>query len=310
MAGHDRGGHNRSVDFPNVQPQIDTALAGRLIGAQFPQWSGLPIRPVAADGWDNRTFHLGDRMTMRLPSGPWYARQVAKEQQWLPKLAPAVPLPIPAPLGHGRPGEGYPFPWSIYGWIDGDTATPERIGDLAEFAVDVAGFLVALRGVDATGGPGPGRHNFYRGGPLNTYHDETLAAIAELGTAVPADVCRRIWQDGLDAGWDGPPVWFHGDVAPGNLLVRDGRLAAVIDFGTSGVGDPACDLAIAWGVFTGASRAAYRAGFGADDAMWARGRSWALWKALIVYAETRGACTPREADARRVLTEILDEYTG
>jgi len=298
------------MDYPDVRPEITIDLVRKLIATQFPQWAGLPIRPVAVDGWDNRTFHLGDRMTVRLPSGPWYARQVAKEQEWLPKLAAAVSLPIPAPLGHGRPAEGYPFPWSVYGWIDGETALAGRIDDLTEFAVDIASFLRALAKADATGGPEPGKHNFFRGGPLTTYHDETLAALATLGDAVPGDTCRRIWQDGLDATWAGPPVWFHGDTAPGNLLVRGGRLAAVIDFGTSGVGDPACDLAIAWGMLTGPSRAAYRETLGVDDGMWARGRGWALWKALIVYADSRGAGTPREAEAHHTLTEILTEYAS
>ncbi|NUR73777.1 MAG: aminoglycoside phosphotransferase family protein [Hamadaea sp.] len=293
--------------YPDVRPDITPDLVRHLVSTQFPHWAGLPVRPVAVDGWDNRTYHLGDRMTVRLPSGPWYARQVAKEQEWLPKLAASVPLPIPVPLGHGRPDEAYPFPWSIYGWIDGDLARPDRVRDLTEFAVDVAEFLVALAKADTTGAPGPGEHNFFRGGPLTTYHDETVEAIAKLGDAVPGDFCRRIWQEGLDATWDGRPVWFHGDISPNNLLVRDGRLAAVIDFGTSGVGDPACDLAIAWGMFTGSSRAAYREALGVDDGTWARGRGWALWKALIVYADSRGTGSPREDESHHALTELLTE---
>ena len=293
---------------------IDIALAERLVAAQFPQWADLPVRPVALSGWDNRTFRLGDTMSIRLPTGPWYALQVDKEHRWLPMLAPQLPLPIPSPIARGEPGEGYPYAWSIYRWIDGQPATPESIRDLTGFATDLARFLVALQGADATDGPAAGRHNFFRGGPLQTYEEEARAAIADLGDALPGSISERILDDALDAEWSGEPVWFHGDVATGNLLVRDGRLSAVIDFGTSGVGDPACDLVIAWTLLKGTSRAAFRRKLEADSDMWARGRGWALWKALITYAEHRRGTTPdsaaRAADARRVLDEIFSEYAG
>src|SRR4051794_23656968 len=141
---------------PAEKLDIDTALASRLVDAQFPQWAGLPIRPVAFGGWDNRTFHLGEEMTVRLPSAATYALQVEKEQRWLPKLAPLLPLPIPAPLGMGKPAEGFPWPWSVYRWIDGDTAAVDRISDLSQFATSLAEFLAALQQIDATGGPPPG----------------------------------------------------------------------------------------------------------------------------------------------------------
>jgi len=294
--------------FPAVRPHIDAELARRLIASQFPHWSGLPIRPVAVDGWDNRTFRLGEQMTVRLPSGGSYALQVAKEQRWLPVLAAELPLPIPTPLATGRPGEGYPFPWSVYQWIDGDLATTDRIGDLTEFAISLSGFLTALGRIDAADGPATGRHNFYRGGPLTTYHDETLQAIAQLGDAVPAELATEIWQAALEATWQGPPVWFHGDVASGNLLVRDGQLAAVIDFGCSGVGDPSCDLAIAWTMFTGESRTAFREAMRADAGMWARGRGWALWKALIVYADDMRTRSSQATKGRWTLEQIFADY--
>jgi aminoglycoside phosphotransferase (APT) family kinase protein len=144
-----------------------------------------------------------------------------------------------------------------------------------------------LRSVDASGGPAPGRHNFFRGGPLSTYADETLRAIDALRSVIDADAALACWQDAVAAEWDGVPVWFHGDVSVGNLLVRDGRLSAVIDFGSSGVGDPACDVVIAWTLFSGASRAAFREALAADRGTWARGRGWALWKALITYDDPR-----------------------
>jgi aminoglycoside phosphotransferase (APT) family kinase protein len=285
--------------------KIDADLARRLVAAQFPQWAHLPIRPVAHGGWDNRTFHLGDDMTVRLPSAAGYVPAVEKEQRWLPVLAPHLPLPIPTPVGDGEPALGYPFPWSVYGWLAGEVAAPERIGSLTAFAEDLAAFLVALQGIDATGGPPAGEHSFFRGAPLMSYDEETRTAIKALGDRVPGALCTEIWEAGLAATWAGPPVWFHGDIAHGNLLVRDGRLAAVIDFGTSGVGDPACDAPIAWTLFAGESRAAYRAALAVDDAMWARARAWTLWKALITLDSTVPATA---AGARASFDEVLAEY--
>lgn len=307
------GGHE--VELPDVDPgTIDAELAARLVASQFPQWSDQPIRPVDLTGWDNRTFRLGDTMSIRLPTGPWYALQVEKEQRWLPVLSPRLPLPIPTPVAQGDPGEGYPYPWSIYRWIDGAPASRDNVGDLTAFATDLAGFLATLREIDATDGPAAGRHNFFRGGPLQTYDAEATNAIAALSDAIPAETAQRIWDDAMAAEWAGSPVWFHGDVATGNLLVRDGRLAAAIDFGSAGVGDPACDVVIAWTFLGGASRAAFRTALGVDPAMWARGRGWALWKALITYAEHRLKDNPDSmtvaADAKRVLDEILLEYAG
>ncbi|QKC84666.1 aminoglycoside phosphotransferase family protein [Mesorhizobium sp. NZP2077] len=263
---------------------IDTALVSRLVAAQFPQWRDLAVRPVASGGWDNRTFHLGDEMTVRLPSAAAYSLQVEKEHRWLPQLAPLLPLPIPVPLAMGVPAEGYPWHWSVYGWIEGETARRENIADLSQFAADLAGFLIALKRIEPTGGPAPGQHNFFRGGPLNVYDGETRQAITTLGSRIDGTSASAVWEAALAATWQGPPVWFHGDVASGNLLVEDGRLSAVIDFGTSGVGDPSCDLVIAWTFFEGESWEVFRADIGVDDATWARGRGWALWKALITAA--------------------------
>ena len=285
--------------------RIDAALVRRLIAAQFPPWADLPVRPVEAGGWDNRTFRLGPRMTARLPSAEPYALQVEKEHRWLPKLAPLLPLPIPVPLAKGAPAGGYPWQWSVYRWLEGEPASVGGIADLRRFATDLAEFLNALRRSDPTGGPPPGRHNFFRGGPLTVYDAETRQAIAALEGRVDTGTASAVWQAALGAKWDGSPVWFHGDVAAGNLLVEDGRLGAVIDFGTSGVGDPACDLAIAWTLFGGESRDAFRAAMGLDDATWARGRGWTLWKALITLAEHIDTDPSQAAGARRVIDEVL-----
>jgi aminoglycoside phosphotransferase (APT) family kinase protein len=289
-------------------PAIDAGLARRLIDRQFPQWSQLPIAPVEADGWDNRTFRLGSELSVRLPSGPWYAQQVAKEQRWLPVLAPRLPLPIPAPVAEGAPGAGFPYAWSVYRWLDGELASKAPIADLPAFATALAGFLTALGRVDATGGPGPGEHNFFRGGPLAYYEAEALEAIETLGDEIPRDDVMRVWDDAMATTWEREPVWFHGDVAHGNLLVRDGRLAAVLDFGTSGVGDPACDTVIAWTFLSGASRDRFRAELGVDRDTWSRGRGWGLWKALITLVGQLERDSPGAAVPRRDIARILADH--
>ena len=220
-------------------PGFNVALARRLVAAQFPAWADLPVQPVEIDGWDNRTFRLGTEMSVRLPSHKRYAAQVEKEQQWLPRLAPLLTLPIPAPLAMGVPGEGFPWHWSVYKWLDGDPASIGPIEDTTEFATDLAGFLTALQEVDSTGGPEPGLHNFFRGGSLQVYDGQTRDAISKLEGTVDVRACAAVWEAALGATWRGAPVWVHGDVAASNLLVSEGRLSAVIDFGCSCAGDPA-----------------------------------------------------------------------
>lgn len=284
---------------------IDVSLVSRLIAAQFPQWVDLPIRPVKFGGWDNRTFHLGADMTVRLPSAARYAQQVEKEQYWLPRLAPHLPLPIPVPLALGSAGEGYPWPWSIYRWQEGEIATHAAITDMTGFAKALAAFLSKLQQIDADGGPPPGEHNFFRGGPLTVYDHETRWALEQLAGRIDVAAATAVWERALSADCTGAPVWFHGDVASGNLLVQEGRLSAVIDFGTSGVGDPACDLSIAWTMFKGESREAFRAALPLDKATWARGRGWTLWKALIVAAGMLGSNRLEIDRSERVIAEVL-----
>lgn len=285
----------------------DTKLVTALIADQFPQWAALPIRRVEPNGWDNRTFHLGDSMSVRMPSGPGYAAQVTKEHAWLPRLAPPLPLPIPTPIAKGTPGRGYPFDWSVYSWFDGENSSSASIADMPRFATDLAEFLLALQGISADGGPEAGAHSCFRGAPLATYDDETRHAIESLRGAIPTDAATQAWHTALAATWSGDPVWFHGDIAEGNLLTREGKLAAVIDFGCCGVGDPACDLVIAWTLFQGESRREFRRAMNVDEAMWQRGRGWALWKALITLESDPRESQPKTEAARRVIEQILAE---
>lgn len=291
---------------------VTEELTRRLVAAQFPQWSDRPIQPVANGGWDNWTFHLGTDMVVRLPSASEYAQAVEKEHRWLPALSPQLPLPIPVPLAKGEPSPEYPHSWSISRWLDGVTATADRIAEPVRFALDLADFLAALRAVDATEGPQPGVHNWFRGGTLRTFDNDTQRALEELVGHVNVELAREIWADALAAPWDGVDRWFHGDVAEGNLLLRDGQLAAVIDFGTCGVGDPACDLAIAWTLLPDNARQPFRDRLSVDAASWARGRGWALWKTLVTCSHFDEDPVDAEefARAKRVLDEIFSEYSG
>lgn len=266
---------------------IDADLVGRLVARQFPALAHLPVRPIEPDGWDNRTFRIGDALSARLPSAPGYAPQVRKEVTWLPRLAESVTLPIPEVVAVGAPDDEYPFEWTLRRWIEGTPAAHAPPDDPVGFAEDLARFLVSLRAVEPVG-PAPGLHSAYRGGPLARWDAETRSTVEALGDRIDSRAALAEWQRALDAD-DGAatPVWFHGDVAPGNLLLRGGRLAAVIDFGCSGVGDPACDLAIAWTTFDAPAQSRFREVLHVDDAEWARGRGWALWKALISLDDPR-----------------------
>lgn len=256
----------------------DVALVRRLLAGQFPEWAGLPIDLVDSYGTDHDIYRLGGHLAARLPRVGWATRQAALEAEWLPRLAPHLPLAVPVQLAIGRPAEGYPYDWSVYEWLRGENATG-TIEDLDRAAVDLAAFIRALRGVDTTGAhPRPSRG---RGGPLAEQDEQVRESITQLGDRIDGDATLRSWQESLDApAWDGPEVWVHGDLLPGNLLVVDGRLSAVIDFGALNLGDPACDLQPAWNLFAGDSRRRFRAELGVDDASWLRGRGWALNQAV------------------------------
>lgn len=284
--------------------EITSQLVSALLAAQFPQWARLPLIPVEPGGWDNRTFRLGDAMAVRLPSAECYAEQVEKEQRWLPWLAPQLPLAVPSPLAVGEPGAEYPWHWSIYRWIDGETVATSSNVDLAVLASDLARFLVELQSLDATQGPVPGAHNFQRGGSLSIYDQQTRRAIAALGREIDAARATEIWDEALATSWDRAPVWIHGDVAAGNLLLQDAKLHAVIDFGCCAVGDPACDLVAAWTIFDADSADDFRKRLQLDDATWQRARGWALWKALITLVDELAA-DATAADRTRALIERI-----
>lgn len=286
----------------------DASLVSRLLASQFPQWADLPIEPVRSAGTDNAIYRLGDDMAVRLPRIHWAIGQVEKEHQWLPRLTSFLPLTIPIPLAKGEPGEGYPWQWSVYRWLEGESATIKRIADPRQAATDLAQFIAALQQIDTTGGPLAVNHNL-RGIPLAMRDTGTREAIAALHGMIDADAATMVWEATLQVPeWDRAPVWFHGDLLPGNLLVERGRLSAVIDFGGLGVGDPACDLMIAWGLFSGESRDVFCAALAVDDATWARGRGHALSQAVIFIPYYLNSNPVGVGNARRMIDEILADY--
>jgi aminoglycoside phosphotransferase (APT) family kinase protein len=286
------------------RPAIDTDLVRRLLAAQAPDLAGQPIAPVKQAGTDYSIFRLGDALAVRLPSHEGAVPRIASEHRWLPRLAPGLPLAIPRPMMLGVAGEGYPWPWMIQDWLKGDTALARPPADLRSMATDLGRFLAALHRIDATGMPPGGAHNHLRGLPLAARDPRMRTHIEKAPEhGVEPGMVARMWEEALAVPpWGGPAVFVHGDLQPANLLVREGRLAGVIDFGLMGAGDPAIDLMPAWMFFRGESRAAFREAVGLDDATWRRGRGWALSIGLFGVIFYAG----RNRDLVRIYRTMLD----
>jgi aminoglycoside phosphotransferase (APT) family kinase protein len=285
---------------------LDAGLVHRLLAAQFPQWAGLPVEPVEPRGTDNALFRVGPELVARLPRRERTVETLEKERTWLPRIAPFLPLAAPAPLAEGRPSDEYPWTWSVYSWLEGETATAGGL-DFARAAADLAGFLTALQGIDTSGGPGPGEHNFFRGEPIVNRDAAVRASIAKLGAEIDVATVTGLWERALRApAWSGPPVWIHGDLDARNLLAAGRRLTAAIDWGGLGVGDPACDAMVAWKVLDAESRERFWTELGVDEATWLRAQGWALSQALGALSyytlETNPALV---GEARRWLIELL-----
>ena len=256
---------------------IDVGLVRRLLAAQFPQYAELPLEELAVGGTDNAIYRLGDELSVRLPRRQHARGSLDDEFEWLPRLAPVLPFSIPTPVARGAPGEGFPNEWAVYDWLDGDDATCAEV-DLPNAAVDLATLLTALQRVDPTGAPPPAG----RGGPLRPRDDAVRAGITALGDTIDATAVTSAWETALAApDWDRPPVWIHGDLDARNLLVSDGRITGVLDWASACVGDPACDVKVAWAVLDAETRPVFRELLQIDEATWARGRGWALSQALI-----------------------------
>jgi aminoglycoside phosphotransferase (APT) family kinase protein len=286
---------------------IDDDLVRRLIAGQFPQWAGLPVERWPSGGTVNAMYRLGDDMVVRLPLVQSGAEAVSMEQGWLPRLAPYLPTRIPEVLGAGEPAQGYPWPWSVYRWLAGEHPVAGELSEPVLLAEDLAAFVVAMRSITLPDAP-----RAHRGGPVASLDAETQAAIMELRGIpqedVDSDAVTAVWEEALRApGWDGPPVWLHADLMPGNLLVDGGRLASVIDFGCAGVGDPACDLFPAWNLLPADARKIFREALAVDDATWIRGRGRTLSQALIALPYYRRTNPAMAHNARHVIRAVVDE---
>ncbi|MEW2501058.1 MULTISPECIES: aminoglycoside phosphotransferase family protein [unclassified Amycolatopsis] len=270
-------------DMSSDEVTITVEVVRRLVAGQFPQWAELPVVPVPSPGVDNATYRLGDTMSVRLPRFARWEGQVEREQRWLPRLGPRLPLTVPVPLAQGEATAEYPFPWSVYRWLDGRRPDPGQLADLGTAAADLAEFFLALQAIDTAGGPPPEWSNGFRGVGMGDERDSAVVEsrvrpwLAALEGRIDTVAATALFDAALAVpAWDRPTVWVHGDPAPANLLARDGRLTAVIDFGTLAIGDPAADLIAAWTLLDGPSRTVFRTKLAVDDATWARGRAWAL----------------------------------
>ncbi len=285
----------------------DELLVRRLLQSQFPEWASLPITRVELMGTDNALFRLGDEMVVRLPRRTHTAAPLEKECRWLPRVGPLLPVAVPVPVAQGAPAHGYPLPWAVYTWLPGERATAERITDGRLFTADLAGVLAAMRRIDPVGGPPPGEHNFSRGEPLANRDSATRSAIASLAADIDARRLIAAWDKALEAPrWEHAPVWIHGDLDRQNMLVIDGRLTGLIDFGGLAVGDPACDVMVVWKVLSPEQRDAFRATLTIDDATWSRSRGWAITQAVVALEYYTDATHPvLVREARRWLAEVL-----
>lgn len=288
--------------------RLDDSLVRRLIAGQFPQWAGLPLRRFPSGGTVNAVYRLGDAMAVRLPLVAGGASDVLTERKWLPRLAPHLPTATPEVLGTGEPAEGYPWRWSVHRWLAGENPEEGALSEPLLLAKDLAEFVAAMRNVSLPGAP-----EAYRGGPLASLDTETRAAIDELRAipeeGVDCDAATAVWDDALRTpAYDGPPVWLHADLMPGNLLVdATGRLTSVIDFGCMGVGDPACDLFPAWNLLPADAREVFREALAVDDATWTRGRARTLSQALIALPYHRTRTPAMARNARHVIRAVLGE---
>lgn len=293
------------------EQEVSAALVHALVTQQFPQWAELPLRRVPSDGTSNAMFRLGEDLVARLPLMEWAVSDVHKEQQWLPVLARQLPVAVPVPVAQGAPGLGYPWPWSVHRWVDGHSLPPfpEPLGE--QFARDLAGFVRALRGVDTAGVPGASRGPLVQQEPFTRVQLGALRAqvtSGELSAAeveVDVDLIEALWDEAVAAPVPTEqPVWVHGDLLPGNVLVRDGVLHGVIDWGALGVGVRHADLLGCWSLLTATERDTFREVLDVDEPTWLRGRAFALSvavQALPYYWHSNAGMTGM---ALRVLGEV------
>jgi aminoglycoside phosphotransferase (APT) family kinase protein len=289
-----------------IMPTPD--LARKLIEEQFPEYAHLPITSVEKQGHDNRTYRVGDHMLIRMPTAADYALKVPKEQELLPQLAKRLSVSIPAPIKMGKPSTDYPYPFSIYKWLSGKSINLLTLIDQEkeQLAFDVAKFLKELQAITDVEGPGPGQHNWWRGDHVSVYDKGAREQIAELAEIIDASKALALWDQACATKWHKAPIWIHGDFAIGNILMDGGNLSAVIDFGGAAVGDPACDLVIAWTYLSGKAREIFISKMDMDTDTWLRARAWALWKATFELCQIADKNSSEAQVQKKIIDEVME----
>lgn len=292
-----------------MTPQINITpdLAGKLIAEQFPEYAHLEITSVAKQGHDNRTFRLGNNMLIRMPTAAPYALKIPKEQELLPLLAPYLTLAIPAPLNMGHQSADYPFPFSIYEWLEGASANTLQVDDknLEAIALQLAQFLNELQSIESVAGPAPGQHNWWRGDHVSVYDDGARQQIHALASVIDHKKAIALWEQACATKWHKDPVWIHGDLASGNIILKDHKLVGVIDFGGMGLGDPACDLVIAWTFLREKSRRIFIEATALDSDTWLRAKAWCLWKATYELCQLQDKNSALAITQKSIIDELL-----
>ena len=286
---------------------ITPELARKLIAEQFPEFSHLAIKSVEKQGHDNRTYRLGNDILIRMPTAESYALKVPKEQKLLPKLAPYFQVRIPSPLKMGSPTHYYPFPFSIYAWLPGQSLNLLVLSEdmQLKLAFDLATFLKELKSIRTVVGPLPGQHNWWRGDHVSVYDQGAQKQMAQLHDVIDLEKAKALWEKACQTRWHKPPVWIHGDVAIGNILLKHDQLSAIIDWGGMTMGDPACDVVIAWTYFHGKSREIFIREVGLDEDTWLRARAWALWKATFELCQLHDKNSLDALVHRKIIEDVM-----
>jgi aminoglycoside phosphotransferase (APT) family kinase protein len=275
------------------------------LAAQYPQWADLPINRFPSAGTVNALYRLGTDMVVRLPLIAWGVGDVEREDRWLQRIAPLLPVATPVLLATGVPDAGYPCPWSVYRWLAGENPEPGRVADPGTLARDLAAFIAALHRISPDGEP-----MAFHSGPVSDRDKAVHECIAQLRGIVDTDAVTAAWESDRDSPeWTEPPRLVHADLIPGNLLLTGGRLSAIIDW-SAAAGDPACDLITAWYLFPPDVRQEFRTLLAADDAMWARGRAYALSKAIIALPYYQESNPVMAANSRHVIDQVLIDHSG
>ena len=290
----------------SIMPTLD--LARKLIAEQFPEYASLPIVDVEKQGHDNLTYRLGDDMLIHMPTAAGYALKVPKEQELLPQLAKRLSIRIPAPIKMGKPSADYPYPFSIYKWLSGKSINLLTLTDKEkeQLTFDLSKFLKELQSISDIEGPEPGQHNWWRGDHVSVYDKGAREQIAELAEIIDVTRALALWDKACATKWDKQPIWIHGDFAIGNILMDSGKLSAVIDFGGVAVGEPACDLVIAWTYLSGKAREIFISEMNMDPDTWLRARAWALWKATFELCQITDKNSPEAQVQKRIIDEVMN----